>query len=103
MSGFRRICGRVRICARNTIGGLRRRRSKMRPRHSDLLPALAFLLPNFIGLVLFTAGPVIFSLGASFTNWDLQHSVPFAFIGVENFRRMFVDVDFWVFAINTLY
>jgi multiple sugar transport system permease protein len=72
-------------------------------RRSDLLPALAFLLPNFLGFVLFTAGPVIFSLGASFTNWDLQHSVPFAFIGVENFRKMIGDVDFWVFFINTLY
>src|SRR3954471_7262988 len=74
-----------------------------RRRHSDLLPALLFLLPNFLGFVLFTAGPVIFSLGASFTNWDLQHSVPFAFIGVENFRKMATDVDFWVFSINTLY
>ncbi len=75
----------------------------MTRRRSDLLPALIFLLPNFIGFALFTAGPVLFSLGASFTNWDLQHSVPFAFIGVENFRRMFADVDFWVFSINTLY
>src|SRR5262245_28587673 len=75
----------------------------MRRHHSEFLPALAFLLPNFLGFVLFTAGPVLFSLGASFTNWDLQNSVPFAFIGLENFRRMFADVDFWVFFINTLY
>jgi len=79
------------------------RKRIMRRRQSDLLPALLFLLPNFLGFVLFTAGPVLFSLGASFTNWDLQHNVPFAFIGIENFRRMFSDVDFWVFFINTLY
>jgi multiple sugar transport system permease protein len=75
----------------------------MTRRRSDLVPAVLFLLPNFLGFLLFTAGPVIFSLGASFTNWDLQHSVPFAFIGGENFRRMMHDVDFWRFLINTLY
>src|SRR3954471_18622119 len=74
-----------------------------RRRHSDLLPALLFLLPNFLGFVLFTAGPVLFALGASFTNWDLQHSVPFAFVGVENFRRLLGSEEFWVFFINTLY
>src|SRR3954463_3745611 len=72
-------------------------------RHSDLRPALLFLLPNFLGFVLFTAGPVLFALGASFTNWDLQHSVPFAFVGVENFRRLLGSEEFWVFFINTLY
>jgi len=70
---------------------------------SDFRPALLFLLPNFLGFIIFTAGPVLFSLIAAFTNWDLQHSVPFAFIGVENFRRMFADADFWVFFTNTLY
>ena len=72
-------------------------------RRSDFAPALAFLLPNLLGFVLFTAGPVLFSLGASFTNWDLQKSVPFAFIGVENFRRLFHSEEFWVHLINTLY
>jgi multiple sugar transport system permease protein len=75
----------------------------MKRRRSDFAPALLFLLPNFLGFVLFTAGPVLFSLGASFTNWDLQKSVPFAFIGVENFRRLFHSEEFWVHLINTLY
>src|SRR5947207_9105208 len=72
-------------------------------RHSDLLPALGFLLPNFLGFLLFTAIPVLFSLGASFTNWDLQHTSPLAFIGLENFRRMFTDREFWLDLINTFY
>ena len=75
---------------------------KRRAKH-DLLPALGFLAPNFIGFVLFTAGPVLFALGASFTNWDLQKHAPFAFIGVENFRRMFAHEEFWVYLVNTLY
>jgi multiple sugar transport system permease protein len=72
-------------------------------RNSDLRPALLFLLPNFLGFVLFTAGPVVFALVASFTNWDLQHTVPFAFIGVENYRRMFLSQEFWIYFINTVY
>ncbi len=76
---------------------------KSRRRHSDLLPALGFLAPNFLGFILFTAGPVLFSLIAAFTNWDFQHNSPLAFIGLENFHHLFADVDFWVFLINTLY
>jgi multiple sugar transport system permease protein len=53
--------------------------------------------------VLFTAGPVLFALAASFTNWDLQHPVPFAFIGLENFRRLMGDEQFWVYFVNTIY
>jgi multiple sugar transport system permease protein len=71
--------------------------------HSDFLPALCFLLPNLLGFVLFTAGPLLFALGASFTNWDLQRAVPLAFIGVENFRSMVHNEEFWIYLINTGY
>ena len=77
--------------------------SRSQRRQSDLVPAIGFLLPNLLGFVLFTAGPVIFALGASFTNWDLQRSVPFAFIGLENFRRMFHSEEFWIYLVNTFY
>src|ERR1051325_9458049 len=70
---------------------------------NDLGPALGFLLPNFLGFVIFTAFPVLFSLGAAFTNWDLQHIFPLAFIGPENFRRMFHDGEFWSYLVNTVY
>src|SRR6266699_995499 len=78
---------------RRSLAGAHERSRTSRRHRTDLLPALAFLLPNFLGFLIFTAGPVLFSLGASFTNWDLQHSVPFAFVGLENFRRMFVSSD----------
>ena len=50
----------------------------------DLLPAIGFLLPNLLGFAVFTAGPVLFSLAVSFTNWDLQRTAPFAWIGLRN-------------------
>jgi len=69
----------------------------------DLKPALCFLLPNFLGFVVFVAGPVLFSLGVSFTNWDLQRTVPFRFVGFENFVALAHDPEFWLYFVNTAY
>lgn len=70
---------------------------------SDTWAAMAFLLPNFAGFLVFTAGPVLFSLVVSFSNWDLQRTVPFQWIGLENFRELLTDKDFWFYFFNTLY
>ena len=69
----------------------------------DLKPALGFLLPNFLGFIVFVAGPVVFSLGVSFTNWDLQRTVPFRFIGLRNFIELARDQEFWLYFVNTAY
>jgi multiple sugar transport system permease protein len=65
--------------------------------------AWCFLMPNFLGFCLFTLGPVIFSLGAAFTNWSLIRSVPLQFIGFGNFIELWQDDRFWLYAINTVY
>lgn len=72
-------------------------------KRSDLPTALAFLAPNLIGFVVFTAGPVLFSLGASFTNWNLQRTVPLRFTGLENYGNLLHDGEFWLYFVNTLY
>jgi len=72
-------------------------------RQRDLKPALCFLLPNFLGFLVFVAGPVVFSLGVSFTNWDLQRTVPFRFIGLRNFIELARDPEFWLYFVNTAY
>lgn len=64
---------------------------------------MGFLAPNFLGFVVFTAIPVVFSLGASFTNWNLQHTTPLRFTGVKNLVTLAHDPQFWVYLINTLY
>ncbi len=64
---------------------------------------MGFLLPNFLGFLLFTAGPVIFTFGAAFTNWDLQKLEPFRFTGLENFITLFGESQFWLYLVNTLY
>lgn len=65
--------------------------------------ALAFLLPNLLGFLVFTAGPVVYSLVASFTNADLQRTVSTRFTGANNFVEMFGDSKFWLSFLNTFY
>lgn len=74
----------------------------------ELTLGLAFLLPNILGFAAFTLIPLFFSLGMSFTNWDLrlhnlfnQGTVRFA--GLENFQRLFSAPDFWQYFGNTIF
>jgi len=76
-------------------------RSK-RPRR-DLSAGIAFLLPNFLGFAVFMAGPVIFSLVVSFSNWSLLRTEPFEWVGFRNYVSMFTDQSFWLYLINTGY
>ena len=69
----------------------------------QLAVALPFVLPNLLGFLLFTAGPVLFSLCIAFSNWNLMRSVPFAWTGMENFTVLTKDNDFGLFFANTLY
>jgi len=69
----------------------------------DFWPALAFLLPNFLGFVVFTAGPVLFALVISFSNWNLQRTIPFRWVWFDNFVEMAADPQFWLYLLNTAY
>lgn len=73
------------------------------PKRRQIAAAMPFLLPNFLGFLLFTAGPVLFSLGVAFTNWNLMRSVPFQWTGLENFATLLRDRDFWLYFSNTVY
>lgn len=76
-----------------------------------LLVAWAFLLPNFIGFLIFTAGPVLFSLYMAFTDWSLVRHNSMTdtaprFIGFENFTRLLWGDErtfFWDAFYNTVY
>ena len=52
--------------------------------------ALVFVAPQVFGLLVFTAGPLVASLGLSFTNWDLVAPAP-TFTGLENWTHLFSD------------
>lgn len=58
--------------------------------------ALTFYLcisPWLVGLLLFVLGPMLVSLGISFTRWDLLS--PPRLVGLRNYERMFNDPLFW--------
>ncbi len=74
----------------------------------NLLRGVAFLTPNILGFLAFTLVPLTLSLALAFTNWDLRlHNMfkdaPLKFVGLENFRRLLSEVDFWQYLGNTLF
>ncbi|MDR1398822.1 MAG: sugar ABC transporter permease [Treponema sp.] len=63
-----------------------------------------FILPNLIGFLVFTLGGVVFSVGMSFTDWNLLRGVDKAkFIGLANYTRLFAASDFWISLRNNLF
>ena len=81
-------------------------------RWGELRPALAFLAPNALGFLLFTAAPVLVSLGLSFTHWDMLS--PPRWAGLDNFSELLGftrtsagwhanDPFFWRYLGNTLF
>lgn len=60
-----------------------------------------FLLPSLGGLLLFTALPILASLGLSLCQWDLL--TPPQFVGLANFRRLLASQTFWAALGHTLY
>jgi len=67
--------------------------------HSRLAPWV-LIFPTLIGLVVFRLIPIVASLILSFTKWNLITSP--VNIGLENYRELFADPDFWKIAGNTL-
>jgi multiple sugar transport system permease protein len=59
-----------------------------------------FLAPSLLGLLLFTISPILASLGLTLFEWDLL--TPPQFVGLNNFRRLLADDDFWRALANTL-
>ena len=58
--------------------------------------------PWIVGFVVFTGGPILFSLVISFCDFDILN--PARFVGLANFRWMFAnDPLFWKSLGNTLY
>ncbi|MHC4199340.1 MAG: carbohydrate ABC transporter permease, partial [Planctomycetota bacterium] len=72
-------------------------------RHREWLAAMGFLAPNFIGFLVFMAGPLVFSLVVSFTNWNLQRTIPLRFIWLGNYIELVQDKSFWLYLLNTIY
>ncbi len=62
-------------------------------RRRAALAGYLFILPNALGFLIFTSLPVLASLLLSLCKWDLL--TPPKWVGLENFRNLLADVDFW--------
>lgn len=74
----------------NTLHGMQRRK---------VVLAYLFLLPTMLGILVFTAGPIIFSLGLSFYSWNVI--TPAEFVGLQNYQQLVRDPQVWTSFINT--
>ncbi|TDQ40685.1 carbohydrate ABC transporter permease [Aureibacillus halotolerans] len=72
----------------------------MKQSRSTLLFYL-FISPWLIGFLVFGAGPMVFSLFMSFTEWDIIGGAEW--IGVGNFKELLQDPLFWKSIWNTVY
>lgn len=77
------------------------RRPFLRPALREELTGWLFVLPWLIGLVLFTAGPMLYSLYTSFTQYNIIAEP--RWIGSENYERLFADPMFYKALENTFW
>lgn len=88
-AGTKRI-GFLRALAEESLAGMARRQA---------LLAYLFLLPTILGILVFTAGPVIASLGLSLFEWNIIDSPEF--VGLKNYRRLADDARVLTSFLNT--
>ncbi len=88
--------------------------NKKKKWNEEAVAGLIFVLPPVIGFFLFTAGPFLFSIFASFTSWDSMVDLTslfsmdevdreFFYVGFENYVELFQDSDFWRALFNTFW
>lgn len=71
-------------------------------RRKESIYGYLFVMPWIIGFLAFTAGPLVFSFMASFTNYNITSQMDF--VGVDNYQGLFTeDSLFWTSLWNTLY
>jgi multiple sugar transport system permease protein len=69
----------------------------------EAIAGYLFILPWLLGFVFLMGGPIIFSLGLSFTEWNpVEGTGSIHFIGLDNFRHMMTDVVFMKAVSNTV-
>jgi multiple sugar transport system permease protein len=77
-------------------------KKRLTMRRKESVYGYIFVMPWIIGFLAFTAGPLVFSFMASFTNYNITSQMDF--IGVDNYQGLLTeDSLFWTSLWNTLY
>ncbi|MEU8172285.1 sugar ABC transporter permease [Microbispora hainanensis] len=66
-----------------------------------VLVGWSFILPNFLGFAVFTLVPMVAAFALAFLKWDSYNTPEWA--GLDNFRRLLRDENFFVALRNTLF
>lgn len=61
-----------------------------------------FIMPWLLGFIVFNAGPILGTLGLSFTDWRISLD-DLNFVGLDNYSKLVNDDIFWISVGNTLY
>jgi multiple sugar transport system permease protein len=69
------------------------RRGGLSLRRREAIVGYIFILPAVLGFVLWTAGPMLYSLWMSFHTWDMRN--PAVWVGLQNYRDIWRDDLFW--------
>lgn len=77
-----------------------KRKSSTQSKH-NLKWGLIFCSPAIVGILIFTAYPVLRSLQQSFTSSTMM--TPGRFLGLQNYRDLLSDAQFWNSLSNTVY
>ncbi len=77
------------------------RRRFWRPATREAVVGWLFAMPWIVGFVLFTAGPMLFSLYTSFTRYNITAAPQW--IGLQNYRSLFNDPFFYTALYNTFW
>ncbi len=83
-----------------------RRPGPQRVRRREGRAGIGFALPFLLLFAAFTAGPVLMSLGMSFTDLtsrDIRNPLAVNPVGIENYTKLFEDETFRQAAFNTFY
>ena len=78
-----------------------RRRRGPKLLRGEALTGWLFVLPWVIGFAAFTLGPMLFSLYASFTEYNIIRAP--VWTGLENYQDIFRDRFFWISLSNTFW
>lgn len=65
--------------------------------------SVVFIIPAFLLFFVFFIAPNVASFGLGFTDWSLFYFDDIRFNGLENFKRLFSEPNFWLCVKNTFY
>ncbi len=73
-----------------------------------IIQAIPFMLPSLVGMVLFSLLPMVIAIALSFTDWSGLGKFSFSmvsrqFIGLENYKRLLSQGEFWSAVGHVMY